>query len=616
MCASGLRIFRRQLFKKLNPKSIIEKDDLVHHEYSIRPDTFAFKVSEDRTRGFGKRRKDGDNNKDIDSGKAHPFQKVDNTSSISTTDSISSTSFNPIQFIYQNSTNYPFDVKSPQQVYNEYPLTTSAKLSRLKSRPKRVKMSSVDFIEDSLYNPHYGYFSKEVEIFHPDKPFNYNNIEDVDEFMESWEQAYTKYDMYQNTTRQDQNQNQIHDLMLPTENKSTTTTASKYASMAKSVYKQDIEAAQSHTKSKRSLQLWHTPTELFQPHYGEALARYIIVNYKLNGSYPYHDLVIYEMGGGNGTMMCDILKYIKQNEPEIYSRTTYKIIEISSQLAHKQLSSALRNRLTNQGLDTSKLEIINQSIFTWNQVVDSPCFFIALEVFDNFAHDLIRYDNETGVPYEGRVLIDDKGDFYEFFSPQLSQYSLAFLNLRENGSFPILKKLNNFNSKWNLTKTCFPFFNKDLIHPLEHSTTKLKWVNRMLPFKDNLTPGEFIPTRLLQFFHILQHKFPQHSLISSDFNYLPKAIPGYYNGPVVQTVLQDRMVDVSTYMCYQGYFDIMFATDFNLALDLYKQVVGKVARVESHKEFLEQWADIDATTTRKGDNPMLDFYTNVSFMVS
>ena len=68
-------------------------------------------------------------------------------------------------------------------------------------------------------------------------------------------------------------------------------------------------------KYRKSLQLWHTPTELFHPYYGEALARYILVNYKLN-VYPYNDLIIYEMGGGNGTLMCDILNYIRKHQPE------------------------------------------------------------------------------------------------------------------------------------------------------------------------------------------------------------------------------------------------------------------------------------------------------------
>ena len=69
-------------------------------------------------------------------------------------------------------------------------------------------------------------------------------------------------------------------------------------------------------------------------------------------------------------------------------------------------------------------------------------------------------------------------------------------------------------------------------------------------------------------------------------------------------------------MVHQGYFDIMFATDFNIASEMYKQVTSRVPRVESHHDFLEQWADTDITTTKTGENPMLDFYRNVSFMVS
>lgn len=167
-----------------------------------------------------------------------------------------------------------------------------------------------------------------------------------------------------------------------------------------------------------------------------------------------------------------------------------------------------------------------------------------------------------------------------------------------------------------LLKSALPFVNEGSVHPLLHSNFKMSIKDKLLPFKDHLTPGEFIPTRLLQFFQILKHRFPNHTLISSDFNALPNTINGHYNAPVVQTVIKDRMVDVSTYMVHQGFFDIMFPTDFALASEMYKQITGKLARVELHKEFLLQWADVDAVTTLKGENPMLDFYKNVSFMVS
>ena len=38
------------------------------------------------------------------------------------------------------------------------------------------------------------------------------------------------------------------------------------------------------------------------------------------------------------------------------------------------MKNALDNKLTSQGLDSSKLEIFNKSIFEWKKVVDDPCF--------------------------------------------------------------------------------------------------------------------------------------------------------------------------------------------------------------------------------------------------
>ncbi|CAK7895498.1 hypothetical protein CAAN1_10S00320 [[Candida] anglica] len=609
---------RRTLFGKFKSAQkrveSFKKDESFHHEYSIRPDTFAFKVSgaNEKSRSLTVRTPNtstspgGD---EMELPKSHPLQKGTDTSA-----------YNVMDFIYRNATNYPFEDKTPQEVFNRYPSINSLKLGRSKTRPKKIKMLTSDFIEDSLYNPNYGYFSQEVEIFHQDKPFDYNNIADVDDFMEHWSRAYAKYEdpKIKATKEANANRKRAADSSTTKEESTPATSTSKFVARAKTIEQQELARTGQFQQTKNSLQLWHTPTELFSPFYGEALARYLLVNYKLNGHYPYHDLIIYEMGGGNGTLMCNILNYIKETQPDVYARTQYKIIEISSQLAEKQKANAMEQKLVSQGLDSSKVEIINKSIFHWDTVVNEPCYFIALEVFDNFSHDLIRYDNNTGEPYQGHVVIDDHGDFYEFFTPELSPYANAYLQLRENGSQSVLQRSGTTRGKLDTMKSLIPFGvnHEQTVHPLLQSSSKLRWKHSLLPFKDNLTPGEFIPTRLLQFFQILKHKFPNHSLVCSDFHYLPKSIPGYYNAPVVQTVLQDTMVDVSTYMCYQGYFDIMFPTDFAVASDLYRQVTGKVPRVESHREFLEQWADAEATVTKKGENPMLDFYSNVSFMVS
>lgn len=328
-------------------------------------------------------------------------------------------------------------------------------------------------------------------------------------------------------------------------------------------------------------QLWHTPTELFRPYYGEAIARYLVTNYKLS-LYPYNDLIIYEMGAGNGTLMRNILDWIKAEEPDVYDRTKYKIIEITPQLADLQ----------REHLDAhpEAIEIVNCSIFDWKTRVMDPVYFLAMEVFDNFAHDMIRYDLKTEQPLQGVLLIDKEGEFYEFFSPKLDPLAERYLNLRNTACRP------GFRSPLNTPKL-------------------LRSARQLLPFAPNLTEPEFIPTKMMLFFDILKEKFPNHRLLTSDFHTLPDAIEGV-NAPVVQTRYKRTTVPVSELFVQQGYFDILFPTDFQVMQALYQSQTGKLTRVMKHEEFMRNWAEIERTTTKTGENPLIDWYKNASVMSS
>ena len=209
-----------------------------------------------------------------------------------------------------------------KEIFQRFPLVNSKKLSRMSERPRQVRMLTKDFIDDSLYNPNYGYFSKEVEIFTPSRPFSYNEIANQDDFLYKWTNEYQEYNK---------------------------------------VPERDASGLRDSSAPRMSRQVWHTPTELFKPYYGQALARYLLVNYKLS-LYPYADLIIYEMGGGNGTLMNNILDYIRDTQPDVYSRTRYNIIEISGNLASKQRST-LSEKAENVG-HGSKVRIINKSIFS------------------------------------------------------------------------------------------------------------------------------------------------------------------------------------------------------------------------------------------------------------
>jgi len=323
---------------------------------------------------------------------------------------------------------------------------------------------------DGLYNPNYGYFSKQVVIFSPGEPFDFNSMPDEPHFHSLLGQRYT-----------------------------------------------DFENALDAQHPNDTRQLWHTPTELFRPYYGEAIARYLVTKHQLS-HHPYQDLIIYELGAGNGTLMLNILDYIRDFHPDVYDRTKFKIIEISANLASLQTSQLARSA-SSRG-HTNHVEIINRSIFAWDTYVALPCYFLALEVFDNFAHDIIRYDPITEDPLQGTVLIDNAGEFYEFYTKNIDPVAARFLRVRN--------------------AACSRPYNHPLRQPRFVRSLKSK-----LPFTGNLTVPEYIPTRLMEFFDILREYFPLHQLVTSDFHSLPDTIAGI-NAPVVQTRYQRRVVPVTT----------------------------------------------------------------------
>ena len=123
------------------------------------------------------------------------------------------------------------------------------------------------FIHNSLYNPFYGYFSVHAQVLENDQKkqlLDFKRIKNNDDFLWRLANLYSDID---------------------------------------------------NDHSSKHLQLWHTPTEIFQPFYGYAIAKYITKQFKEKkgcfGGINSEKVKIIEIGAGNGTLMKNIMTYFR-----------------------------------------------------------------------------------------------------------------------------------------------------------------------------------------------------------------------------------------------------------------------------------------------------------------
>ena len=293
-------------------------------------------------------------------------------------------------------------------------------------------------------------------------------------------------------------------------------------------------------------------------------------------------------------MMLNILNYIRDREPDIYSRTQYHIIEISDRLANVQHESLSNNDVRWSGHEHI-VQIFNKSIFEWDTSVTNPCFVLGFEILDNLSHDVVRFQLSDGKPLQGIVVIDPSGDYHETFTPVLDPVVLDYLKVSSALDHSPLKAASRIPPRF-----------------------RSQYGN--LPFAPNMTQSVYIPTMSLQLLRHLHQYFPSHRLVFSDFSHLPDTIPGV-NSPVVQTRYKKVMVPCSTYMVHPGYFDIFFPTNFSLLSNMHATITQqdtttKGRPVWSHEEFCRRWADCDATRLKNGENPLLEMYSNAKCLLT
>lgn len=466
-----------------------------------------------------------------------------------------------------------------------------------------IKEISREFIHRALYANEYGYFQRNANIFHTPEPISFVNLRDLDEYTEKLSLLY-------------KNQSK---------------------------------------KEEEFYQLWHTPSELFRPWYGNAIASYIIQEHEayikeqsINGNnnnskvdgddtiaIVNEELVIIEIGPGNGTLCQDIVNYIQNYNNDIitkhdnhHSKNTidyqYHLVEISKKLHEQQkmkfsldprinchLSCILKwdppSLLGNFSCskpsekEENKKKKATNTIATANTTVRP--WILAMEVLDNMPHDRIMYDRKKGNLLQGWVSTNPMarygqlpGRFHETYESTIDSDLLEAMRVLDgvNYNFPSLK--------WNISDMLTKFIT------LGNDSTSL-W--------NNPWSTEFIPTRSINMLRRLASLWPQCRLIISDFGMeLPGRISGW-SSPRVQTRYKGDTIECDTFLLQPGLFDIFFPTDFKLLTRIHDFLfANKKSQIMKHGEFFKKYGKYENTTTKSGFNPLLEDFENVYFLLS
>ncbi|EFN53988.1 hypothetical protein CHLNCDRAFT_25175, partial [Chlorella variabilis] len=396
---------------------------------------------------------------------------------------------------------------------------------------------------------------------------------------------------------------------------------------------------------------WLTPVEIFQPHYGRAVAACILHRWRQLAAAAPPPLLIYEIGGGTGTLARNILDWLREAHPEAYHTAQYRCIEISPVLAELQ-----RQKVAAEGGHATRFAVRRHDAAdaaAWaaadaderrqqqeggqhQQEEDKHhhrhhhhhCFIIACEVLDNLPHDRVRRDMSSAQWQQTLVAQADLrealpawrrhhpatgGDCFELLqaaADPLILRCLAAMEERSGGGSEGAGATGRGGSGLALAAA------RAWRRLVGEGTGEMRW----------------LPTGCLQLLDTLHQARPSHTLIAADFDCLPEVSVAGANAPLVATTVGGTTVDHGSYLVPRGTADIFFPTDFPLLCMLYRQAaaVHRHTRTEAAgagapggaaahmctADFMALYCpDPGATATRDGYNPLLQDYSNTAFFL-
>lgn len=449
---------------------------------------------------------------------------------------------------------------------------------------------------------------------------------------------------------------------------------------------------------------WLTPVEIFAPHFGASIAHYLTTHHlynfntlcstnnntlKISSKFSgindstknkeriprtHQPLVIYEIGGGTGTLARDILNWLQQYYPNLHATCQYTCIEISPTLAELQYKRVV----TEQGgvhkhqfqvvrgdaaeMKTWEKENFNFNVNPREENGDGPCFVLAMEVLDNLPHDKVVYSTEKETRSAGSYTttnsIRDEGirrgrwlealvaESLDSNDKSYSQYKEIYKPVHD----PLIHRcLQTWLDKeaTSGTQNDFFSFSKNIFQKLidvavqggggtaagtlPSSTSRHHHHYGEGGGSSSISNEIFLPTGALRVFDTLHKVRPHHRLLAADFDFLPETVIQGENAPLVATTTAGVTKDHSSYLVQPGVADIFFPSDFELLARLYNQSrhnfesssAGAGAKYIKSKDFFEKWGtEVDGkeerrkTRCRDGYDPLLEDYSNTSFLFS
>ncbi|CAN0206093.1 unnamed protein product [Ectocarpus sp. 6 AP-2014] len=450
-------------------------------------------------------------------------------------------------------------------------------------------------------------------------------------------------------------------------------------------YRMDVKKAY-----ESKLSAWMTPVETFSPHFSHALATWMTKEAKktstasseqANGAGDAlprrrklaqgrnkgtgagacvggdgESLVVYEAGGGTGTNALNVLDWLQQEEPKLYERTEYTIVEISPRLAELQTERVCSVH--------ENCRVVNGNVLEWGmsgEVDPRPCFFLGMELLDNLPHDKIAWvapssteeQGGAGTPQlcETVVVETPGGGFREIFRPVRDTLIRQLLTVCPELAAMVRDRRETESEPPSASPFAkmFAFFS-----------------NGGGGGRGDLKPehcAAFIPTGSLRLVQALRARIPRHRAILADFDSFADSAGmgggpsstavGGVAGSAGETTTNDEsltafqapivssrdpvsgvVTDHATYMVPLGSADIFFPTSFDRLSRLHSAICSAGGTVGSQTgrrqervgrgrglvvkqgEFLREFADLSCTRTFSGFNPLVDDFRNSSVFIS